>query len=107
MKTHEKIIDPEKENAKAEAQKIMESICTKNRIEKELYKMRDEGIIPEVLAPTDFKIIAKNLPKRIYDDLIKEENELVVACGEYAGKTCSALTMKLVKELIAEKGGNL
>ena len=38
MKTKEKIIDPEKENAKAEAQRIMESIVTQNRIAKELFR---------------------------------------------------------------------
>ena len=73
MKTKEKVIDLEKENAKQEARKIMESICTVNRIEKELYKMRDEGILPEKIEPTDFRTVAQNLPKRIYADLIKEE----------------------------------
>lgn len=103
MKTKEKIIDPEKENAKAEAQKIMESICTANRIEKELFKMRDEGILPEKIEPTDFRIIAQNLPKRIYEDLLKEEKELVVACGEYAGKACNSTVMSIAKELILGK----
>ena len=78
MKTKEKIVDLEKENAKAEARRIMESICTKNRVEKELFKMRDEGILPEKIEPTDFRTVAMNLPKRIYADLIKEEKELVV-----------------------------
>ena len=62
MKTKEKIVDPEKENAKVEARRIMESICTKNRIEKELHKMRDEGILPDKIEPTDFRTVAMNLP---------------------------------------------
>lgn len=100
MKTHERVIDPEKENAKAEAQKIMESIVTKNRIEKELYKMRDEGLIPEKFTNQDMATIARNLPKRIYDDIMKEEKELLIACGEFGGKMCSSITMRLVKEIV-------
>lgn len=100
MKTHEKFIDPEKENAKAEAQKMMESICTRSRIEKELYKMRDEGILPEKISNQDFATIAKNLPRRIFEDLMKEEKELVIACGEYAGKACSSITMKIARDIV-------
>ena len=100
MKTKEKVIDPEKEEAKAEAQKIVESIVTKNRIEKELFKMRDEGIIPEKIQPSDMKLVAQNLPKRIFDDCMKEEKELVLAAGEYFGKMCGAYTMKLAREVI-------
>jgi len=100
MKTHVKAIDPEEEAAKAEAQAIIESIVTKNRIEKELFKMRDEGLIPAKLEPSDMKTVAKILPKRIYDDCVKEENELVIAAGEYFGKMCNAQTMKLAREII-------
>lgn len=100
MKTKEKVIDLEKENAKQEARKIMESICTINRIEKELYKMRDEGILPEKIEPTDFRTIAQNLPKRIYADLIKEELELVTACGEFGGKMCQQVSMDIAKKII-------
>ena len=103
MKTKEKIIDLEKENAKNEARKIMESICTQNRIEKELYKMRDEGILPEKIEPTDFRTVAMNLPKRIYEDLLKEELELVQQCGEFGGKMCQQVSMSIAKDLILGK----
>ena len=103
MKTKEKIIDPEKENAKAEARRIMESICTQNRIKKELHKMRDEGILPDKIEPTDFRIVAMNLPKRIYADLLKEELELVQQCGEYGGKMCQQVSMSIAKDLILGK----
>lgn len=103
MKTKEKIIDLEKENAKNEARKIMESICTQNRVEKELYKMRDEGILPEKIEPTDFRTVAMNLPKRIYEDLLKEELELVQQCGEFGGKMCQQVSMSIAKDLILGK----
>ena len=103
MKTKEKIVDTEKENTKAEARRIMESICTKNRIEKELYKMRDEGILPDKIEPTDFRTVAMNLPKRIYEDLLKEELELVQQCGEFGGKMCQQVSMSIAKDLILGK----
>ena len=103
MKTKEKIVDPEKENAKVEARRIMESICTKNRIEKELHKMRDERILPDKIEPTDFRTVAMNLPKRIYEDLLKEELELVQQCGEYGGKMCQQVSMSIAKDLILGK----
>ena len=102
MKTKEKIIDPEKENAKAEAQRIMESIVTQNRIAKELFKMRDEGIIPEKIEPKDFGLIARHLPKRIFEDIMKEEKELVMACGEYGGKACSSITMQIFRNMYTQ-----
>lgn len=100
MKTREKVVDPEAEMAKAEAQKIIESIVTKNRIEKELFKMRDEQILPENIEPKDMKLVAQNLPKRIYEDCMKEEKELVIQCGEYFSKLLSGQVMKLAKEII-------
>lgn len=103
MKTKEKVIDFEKETARQEAREVMESICTVNRVQKELYKMRDEGILPEKIEPTDFRIIAQNLPKRIYDDLIKEELELVQSCGEFGGKMCQQVCMSIAKDLILGK----
>lgn len=100
MKTKEKIIDPEKESAKAAAKEIMESICTRNRVEKMITKLRDEGILPENITPEDMKTVARNLPQRVYEDLVKEENELLKQCGEYGGKMCSAITMSIAKEVI-------
>ena len=61
------------------------------------------GILPNKIEPTDFKIIAQNLPKRIYEDLLKEELELVKACGEFGGKICAIICMNIAKELILGK----
>lgn len=96
----EKVVDPEVEAAKAEALSIVQSIVTRNRIEKELFKMRDEGILPDKITPSDMKVVAQNLPKRIYDDCVKEENELVIAAGEFFGKLCGSQTMKIAREII-------
>ena len=95
-----KEIDPEKEAAKANAQSLMEQIVTRNRVEKMLFKLRDDGIIGETLAPSDMGVIAKNLPRRIYEDCLKEEPETVIAAGEYAGKMCSSIAMGIARKLI-------
>jgi hypothetical protein len=100
MKHQPKEIDPEKEATKVQASEIVESIVTRSRVEKEIYKMRDEGILPEKIEPSDMKLVAKNLPKRIYDDCIKEENESVIAAGEYFGKMCGSMTMKHARDII-------
>ena len=62
--------------------------------------MRDEGILPETLQPSDMKLVAQNLPKRIYDDCVKEEKELVIAAGEHFGKMCGSQTMRLAREIV-------
>lgn len=100
MAHKEKVLDPEAEKAKTEAQAMVEGIITKNRVEKELLKMRDEGIVPEKISPADMKLVAKTLPKRMFDDCMKEDREVVEACGEYFGKMCSALSMKYAREVI-------
>lgn len=96
----EKIEDPQKLKVKAEAMNIVEQIVTKRRVEKELFKMRDEGLLPVKIKPEDMKTIAQNLPKRIYDDCVKEEQEMVVAAGEYFGKFCGVQAMKFAKEVV-------
>jgi len=95
-----KEVDPEKEAARASAQEIVNQIVTRRRVEKEIYKMRDEGILPEKIEPTDMKIVARNLPKRIYEDCVKEEKESVLACGEFFGKLCGSTAMSHAKNII-------
>ena len=100
MKTRIKTVDPEKESAKKNAEELMSSIVTKNRVEKELLKMRNEGVIPAELTAKDMGSIAKILPTRIMDDCLKEENEICMAAGEYGAKACTSITMKFAREII-------
>lgn len=100
MKHRKREIDPEEEAAKVQAKEIVDQIVTRRRVEKEIYKMRDEGILPEKIEPTDMKIVAQNLPRRIYNDCLKEEKEMVVAAGEYFGKMCGSTTMIHAKSII-------
>lgn len=100
MKTRVKEIDPEKEIARTKAQEIVNQIVTRRRVEKELYKMRDEGVLPEKIEPTDMRLVAQNLPKRIFEDCMKEEKESVLACGEFFGKMCGSAAMNHAKNII-------
>ncbi len=100
MKNREKTVDPEKEAEKAKAQEIVDTIVTKRRVEKELYKMRDEGIVPEQISPSDMRTVAQNLPKRIYEDCLKEEKESVMLAGDWFGKLCGGQAMKFAREII-------
>ena len=95
-----KMEDPQKLQAKEAAMEIMEFTVTKRRVEKELYKMRDEGILPVEWCDKDMAIVAKTLPKRIYDDCMKEEKEEMISAGEYAGKFSGQLAMKYAREII-------
>lgn len=100
MKRRKREVDPEKESARAKAQEIVNQIVTRRRIEKEIYKLRDEGVIPEKLNPEDMRLVAQVLPKRIYEDCVKEENESVLACGEFFGKLCGGTTMAHARSII-------
>lgn len=95
-----KMQDPQKLQERAEAQEIVKSIVTQRRVEKELYKMRDEGILPNDWCEQDMKTVAINLPNRIYHDCVKEEPETVEAAGQYFGKFCSSVAMQYARNII-------
>ena len=46
------------------------------------------------------RIVEQDLPKRIFEDCVKEENELVVEAGEFFGKMCWSATMNWDKKII-------
>lgn len=95
-----KIEDPQRLAEKAAAQKIVEQIVTENRVRKELLKLMDEEVLPRKIAPQDMKTVAVNLPKRIYDDCVKEEPESVEAAGKYFGRLSNQTTMGLARQII-------
>lgn len=83
--------------------KLVKIIVTERRIEKMLMKLREEGILPELIEPKDMRIVAQNLPRRVYEDCLKEEKEILLAIGKYSeegGKMIANETMRLAKQLI-------
>ena len=57
---------------------------------KDINKMIDEGILPEQISPKDMGLIAKNLPKRIFEDIMKEEGTTVYSV-EMLDKAASSI----------------
>lgn len=95
-----KIEDPQKLQERQNAMTLTESIVTMRRVEKELYKMRDEGILPLDWSESDMTKVARELPSRVYADCVKEEPEIVNEVGKYFGKFCSATAMKYARNII-------
>lgn len=90
--------------AETKAGELARSIITSRRIEKMIFALRDEGVFPEKLEPKDMKIVAQNLPKRVYEDCLKEEMEVVNKINELGvqpfSKICGSVTMQIARELI-------
>jgi hypothetical protein len=95
-----KEIDPEVEAAKKKAIELANSIVTEARVKKILLKLIDEGLIPENLTPKDMGLVMKNLPKRVYEDVLKEELETVKAIGENASKIISTTVAQMARKIV-------
>lgn len=83
-----------------EARAAINQIVIESRIHKEIFKMIDEGILPENLSPENMGIIAKHLSKRVYDDCVKEEPELVNKYSEYFGKILNKIAMNHARKIV-------
>ena len=99
-KKEKKTLDPEAEAAKAEAVKLAASIVTEARVRKLILKLVDEGLVPAELQPKDMGTVMKQLPKRCFDDCLKEESETVKQLGEFAGKFIAAETAKQARKIV-------
>ena len=95
-------VDPEKLAAKQEAEKLAVTIVTKRRITKWLEKFIEDNLIPSDWDEHNMTIIARNLPKAIYNDCLKEESEIVTKIENF-GKLCGNLTMKHVRDILNER----
>ena len=103
IKHEKRPIDPEQAKAEAEALKKIESVVTEARIKKLILKCVDEGYVPAHLEPKHIGLLMKRLPKDAYNDVLKEEKEIIESVGPISGKLCSRVTAKHVKEIILGK----
>lgn len=60
---------------KCKEREIAQLYITPARVEKMLYKMVDEGIVPEMYGRQEMGIIMKNIVSRLYEDVLKEESD--------------------------------
>lgn len=95
----QKEIDPAKVAARQAAEDLAATIVTARRVEKSIQKLVEDGIIPEDWDEKSLGVIAKHLPRLIYNDCIKEEPETVAQIENF-GKICGSLTMKLAREAV-------
>ena len=93
-------LEAERKQQADEATELMSDIVTMARIRKLILKMVDEGMLPNEITPEHMGIIAKNLPRKVFEDCVKEEKEIVDAAGKQAMKACSKITMGLARKLI-------
>ncbi len=94
-----KPVDPAILAARAEAKERASTIITKRRVEKVLEKAVDNGELRVDWDEKDMGWIAKNVPKAIYEDCVKEENDIVVQCENF-GKLCGSIVMEIVREML-------
>ena len=100
---HEKkVLDPEHLLEKAQAEECAAQVVTEARVRKDILKMVDEGILPEQITAKDMAIVARNLPKRIYEDIVKEEKDLIGdnLSSQYFGKAVSSQAMNWAKKIV-------
>lgn len=95
----QKEIDPEKLAKKQADEALAATIVTERRIIKGLEKFIEDGIISEDWDEKSLGVIAKHLPRAIYNDCVKEEPETVAQIENF-GKICGSLTMKLARSLV-------
>lgn len=98
----QKEIDPAKVAAKQAAEDLAATIVTQRRIIKGLEKFIEDAIIPTDWDEHDMPTIARNLPRAIYNDCLKEEPEVVSQIKNF-GKICGTLTMKHVRNILNER----
>ena len=85
---------------------LAESIVTKARVEKIIFKLRDEGLIDNEIEQKDVGIIFKECNIRTYEDIIKEESDSITPelDIEVLRKHISSLAKKFAREYLMEIG---
>lgn len=98
-----KEIDPETRKEMDRAKELIASVVTEARVSKQIMKLVDDGVLPKDLTPKCMGLVMKNLPKLIWNDILNEEKEVVLAAGGYASKFCSGATADLARKIVLGK----
>ena len=98
----QKAIDPDKMAVRAVEMEKVATIVTPQRIEKMMFKLIDEQIFPQDWDEKNMKDISRVLPKRIWEDIVKEEPETIQQCKN-ASKIANQLVMKHIRTLLNKK----
>ena len=96
----DKTIDPVVQKEMDDAKALVSGVVTDARVRKMILKFVDEGLIPSDIKPNHMGIVAKNLGKRMFEDLMKEEPEVMAKAGTYAGKFCATFSIEIARKII-------
>lgn len=102
-KTRIRQSDRSKMDERTRLQEIVKTVVTEARVSKLVYKMVDNGIIPEDWDETNMSTIARNIGKDVYHDCVKEEPDVVEEVGELFGKLASGIAMSIVRVMLNNK----
>lgn len=84
---------------------LAESLATKGRIVKIIYKLRDEGVIGNDIDKKDIGLVFKECNLRTYEDILKEESDSLVDINvEDFRKFTSSFAKKYAREHLMEIG---
>jgi hypothetical protein len=98
-----KPFDHTKIQRQAELVATVETVVTPARVQKQIFKLIDEGNLPEDWQPCDMKIIAENMGSMIYKDCLKEEPEVVEKVGKSFGAIAYKVAMEIATQILKEK----
>ena len=96
-------LSPEEVATKERGTTLAASVVTEARVRKIILKLVDEGKLPPELGPKDMGAVMKQLPKLVFDDVLKEEREVITQIGEGAGKFISAEVAKHARQIVIGK----
>jgi len=97
-----KPIDPEELKKREEARAYVAQFATRQRIEKIILKLIDEGQLPIDWDETNMKEISKTIPKLVFEDIRKEEPEAVFSIEGF-GKFSGSITMEIIRSILNER----
>lgn len=99
---NKKNIDPEELKSREQSKELTSTIVTRARVEKILNKFVDEGILPEDWSSSEMSIVAKNLPKAVYEDCVEEESDIVKQIMDF-GKVANGICMRIARDIMKER----
>ena len=81
------------------------TVLTKPRVEKIIYKLVDEEILPKDYNIENMSLILRSLGNKVYEDIIKEESDIFSEYDQDMVKKCVGKnTPQIVKEILKEQG---
>lgn len=96
---------PKNPNVNVKEIELVKSVLTKARVSKLIHKLVDEGLLQEDYSIECMGIILKQLNKRVYEDIMKEESELFQEYeSDIIKRICGKNVSVVVKEVLKEEG---